>query len=103
MKKYLNQYEKDTWIILLLATVHLDDNVNVFSRHLTSEETRKLKTASTFIKNVYSSMSSRLDHKSKKQMTNYIKQNDIKVLSREHSRVQENKLDGKMIVNSDTI
>ena len=103
MKKYLNQYEKDTWIILLLATVHLDENVTVFSRHLNSEEVRKLKTASTFIKNAYSSMSSRLDHKSKKQMTNYIKQNDIKVLSKEHSKVQEDKLEGKMIVNTDTV
>ena len=48
-------------------------------------------------------MSSRLDHKSKKQMTNYIKQNDIKVLSKEHSKVQEDKLEGKMVVNTDTI
>ena len=102
MKKYLNQNEKDFWIITLLTTIHIDDTVTI-NKNLNKEEVKKLKAASTYMKNAYKSVASRIDKQSEKQILKYMSQNEIKVISKARNRIEEKKLEEKMLVNTSTL
>ncbi|MGL5328949.1 MAG: hypothetical protein ACRDD7_06750 [Peptostreptococcaceae bacterium] len=89
MKNYLSEVEKNLWLMNLLTTAEWEDNVDKMKGStLTPEEVKWVKSAITYNKKAFNSMTERMGEKAIQQLIKYTKTKNIVVISKELSKIQ---------------
>ena len=96
MKSYLNSDNKELLLLIALIpqiTARAAERMKIGTEHLTGDERRKLNTAGTYLFNVFSSITARLDEKTCKTLRKQLDANELRMVPKRTAHSERSALD----------
>ena len=93
MKDYLSLRERNTWLSSMVLVMYNENLLEVWSKNLTKEENKKLKTAITMTKNALKSISDRMPINERNRIVKHSKDFEIRILSNSAAKTLQDRAD----------